>query len=91
MKNFRFQRAETFLKVLLINVQYIEHLKDLVMIIQNSDRHQVLELISIFDICLLVLIMQIQFMLQIFIIPKIMICIKHGLFRSYVVVADVHI
>ena len=38
MKNFEFQRVEILLKVFLINVQYIENLKDLVMIIQKLDR-----------------------------------------------------
>ena len=71
VKNFGFQRAETLLKVLLINALYVANLKDLVMIIQNLDRYQILELISIFYICLLVLIMQVQSMLETFIIPKI--------------------
>ena len=71
MKNFGFQRAETLLKVLLINALYVANLKDLVMIIQNLDRYQILELISIFYIRLLVLIMQVQSMLETFIIPKI--------------------
>ena len=38
MKNFGFQIVEILLKVFLINVQYIENLKDLVMIIQKLDR-----------------------------------------------------
>ena len=71
VKNFGFQRAETLLKVLLINALYVANLKDLVMIIQNLDRYQILELISIFYIRLLVLIMQVQSMLETFIIPKI--------------------
>ena len=80
MKNFGFQRVEILLKVFLINVQYIENLKDLVMIIQKLDRYLILELISIFYNRLLVLIVQVQSMLQTFIIPKIMIYIKRGLF-----------
>ena len=71
VKNFGFQRVETLLKVLLINALYVANLKDLVMIIQNLDRYQILELISIFYIRLLVLIMQVQSMLETFIIPKI--------------------
>ena len=71
VKNFEFQRVETLLKVLLINALYVANLKDLVMIIQNLDRYQILELISIFYIRLLVLIMQVQSMLETFIIPKI--------------------
>ena len=71
VKNFGFQKVETLLKVLLINALYVANLKDLVMIIQNLDRYQILELISIFYIRLLVLIMQVQSMLETFIIPKI--------------------
>ena len=71
VKNFEFQRVETLLKVLLINALYVADLKDLVMIIQNLDRYQILGLISIFYIRLLVLIMQVQSMLETFIIPKI--------------------
>ena len=71
VKNFEFQRVETLLKVLLINALYVANLKDLVVIIQNLDRYQILELISIFYIRLLVLIMQVQSMLETFIIPKI--------------------
>ena len=71
VKNFGFQRVETLLKVLLINALYVADLKDLVMIIQNLDRYQILGLISIFYIRLLVLIMQVQSMLETFIIPKI--------------------
>ena len=80
VKNFGFQRVETLLKVLLINALYVANLKDLVMIIQNLDRYLILELISIFYNRLLVLIVQVQSMLQTFIIPKIMIYIKRGLF-----------
>ena len=80
VKNFGFQRVETLLKVLLINALYVANLKDLVMIIQNLNRYLILELISIFYNRLLVLIVQVQSMLQTFIIPKIMIYIKRGLF-----------
>ena len=80
VKNFGFQTVETLLKVLLINALYVANLKDLVMIIQNLDRYLILELISIFYNRLLVLIVQVQSMLQTFIIPKIMIYIKRGLF-----------